>query len=670
MTGCITRLGRLGRDNEGNTLAIAAASLLPLMALIGGGVDISRAYMAKTELQSACDAGVLAGRKAMSKTGTYGTSEKAKATTMFNFNFSGDKLSVTDLSYITNDNADGQVLGTATATLPTLVMKVFDKDEIDLSVDCMAELQIGNADIMFVLDTTGSMASPINFGEPSKMEGLRVAVKDFHKTINQAVNDDRTRIRYGFVPYSMTINVGGLIANGDMPVDYLADETRYQTRLARFATPVNITDYVEDLGYSYETYSSNISSSNCNNYGNNKYPSSSGANPVKTGTPPSVVTSKEYDFYSWTKAKGSSNGVCVRRVWTTKTYYDVEYQFTNWIYQEAPVATSTYKAGTATTYASGITSTTTPSASSRTEELGAWDPVALAKKAAAGTAHNITLSTTSANAWNGCIEERQTEAPDTTYDFDPVPEEALDLDLDLEPTDDDSAWKPMWGTMMLDRSSTNPVSYYYNTSNSKWYLNSSFSGTSYNNAPTNSFSNSCPSQMMLFRTVELSDDPNDVPTWLNTYVDNLVPTGNTYHDIGMIWGGRLTSPSGIFADNVTLDADKINVSRHIIFMTDGIMQPTASGWSAYGVEDLDHRVAPLGYEGTITARHTARFSAMCEAVKAQGTTIWVVAFGTSMTTDLQNCATDGRAYYSSNSDQLRNTFKYIAAQVADLRLGA
>jgi hypothetical protein len=61
---------------------------------------------------------------------------------------------------------------------------------------------------------------------------------------------------------------------------------------------------------------------------------------------------------------------------------------------------------------------------------------------------------------------------------------------------------------------------------------------------------------------------------------------------------------------------------------------------------------------------------MCEAIKAQGTTIWVVSFGTSMTTELQNCASDGRAYYSSNTTALRNTFKFIAAQVADLRLGA
>src|SRR5690606_10786347 len=114
MAGSLTLLARLGRDNAGNTLAIAAASLIPMMALIGGGVDISRAYMAKTQLQSACDAGALAGRKALSRSGSYGDGERLKAQKMFEFNFNGDGLGIDpqDVSFVTEDNDDGQVIGT------------------------------------------------------------------------------------------------------------------------------------------------------------------------------------------------------------------------------------------------------------------------------------------------------------------------------------------------------------------------------------------------------------------------------------------------------------------------------------------------------------------------------------------------------------------------------
>ena len=41
---------------------------------------------------------------------------------------------------------------------------------------------------------------------------------------------------------------------------------------------------------------------------------------------------------------------------------------------------------------------------------------------------------------------------------------------------------------------------------------------------------------------------------MQTYVNALKPTGNTYHDIGMIWGARMISSGGIFADS----PDKFN----------------------------------------------------------------------------------------------------------------
>ena len=58
-------LTRLRRDTSGNTLAIAAAAMVPLIGIVGGAVDMSRIYIIKTRLQHACDAGALAGRKAM-----------------------------------------------------------------------------------------------------------------------------------------------------------------------------------------------------------------------------------------------------------------------------------------------------------------------------------------------------------------------------------------------------------------------------------------------------------------------------------------------------------------------------------------------------------------------------------------------------------------------------
>ena len=57
----------------------------------------------------------------------------------------------------------------------------------------------------------------------------------------------------------------------------------------------------------------------------------------------------------------------------------------------------------------------------------------------------------------------------------------------------------------------------------------------------------------------------------------------------MIWGGRLISPTGLFADeNADLSASA-PTSRNLIFLTDGETAPYDLSYSSYGVEPLDQR---------------------------------------------------------------------------------
>ena len=50
-------LSTLLRDERGNILPMAASGVLVMAALIGGAVDMSRAYQTQSRLQRACDAG-------------------------------------------------------------------------------------------------------------------------------------------------------------------------------------------------------------------------------------------------------------------------------------------------------------------------------------------------------------------------------------------------------------------------------------------------------------------------------------------------------------------------------------------------------------------------------------------------------------------------------------
>jgi Mg-chelatase subunit ChlD len=100
---------------------------------------------------------VLAGRKAMAASGTYGATEQAKANKMFNFNINENRTETSTAVFTSSADTTGHVTGTAT-TMPTTLMKLFTYNSLPLKVQCSAELQMSNADVMFVLDTTGSMA--------------------------------------------------------------------------------------------------------------------------------------------------------------------------------------------------------------------------------------------------------------------------------------------------------------------------------------------------------------------------------------------------------------------------------------------------------------------------------------------------------------------------------
>ncbi len=104
----ICMLRNLWNDTKGNTLAIFAAALIPLVVVIGSSLDLSFAYMAKAKLQNACDAAALAGRQSMDGN-KWTTANETEAKKFFQFNFPEGTLGAQDLNFEIdtdpNDNA-------------------------------------------------------------------------------------------------------------------------------------------------------------------------------------------------------------------------------------------------------------------------------------------------------------------------------------------------------------------------------------------------------------------------------------------------------------------------------------------------------------------------------------------------------------------------------------
>ena len=700
-------LARLFRDHRGNTLAIVGAAMIPLAAMIGSGVDMSRAYMAKTRLQSACDAAALAGRRVMQDdTLTKGVTDEA--TKFFNFNFPKTTSGgVTRGPYQTAEIAAptvtrpvaGTVRVSASTTIPTTVMRMFGFANLPLSVTCDASLNFVNTDVMLVLDTTGSMyCNPNESGlcgktvesSTSRIVALRAAVMALYNELEPTqiqLEANNLRLRYGIVPYSGTVNVGNMITG--MNSAYMRSTTPYQTREAYYNSPVYIAvdtpitvtqaGLVLDPGVQRFTTGTSpvvqrlISNTNCTNFGNNNGFTQSGTSPtggtftatgvnndndvydpdgaagLQASAPTAPIGYVRYQFSRntaiWTT--GTANRVCDRNVTITRRSYNTRYKFSGtYRYVQSNFDTSQLRGGS--TILATNTAGTVLTAGYYNERRLATDASTTPTVAVSETVPGIALSPatgTGTITWNGCIEERDTLSTIVPSSDLTIPAAAYDLNINLIPNSEETRWRPHWPRVIWHRDpdgAATGVYYGSNTGNET----------------------ACPTAAKRLQAW--------TETALQNYVNGLVPRGYTYHDIGIMWGARLLSNSGIFAADNPDTFHGMPVTRHIIFMTDGELTPECDAYTAWGVERNDRRITAsttCGGGSVEADRHMQRFHMACNAARGMGFSVWVIAFGTSLTPDMTACASNpNQASYATDSATLIARFRQIGSNIGALRL--
>lgn len=670
-------LGRLRSDARGNTLAIVGAALIPLTAMIGSGVDMSRAYMAKTRLQSACDAGSLAARRVM-QNDTLNQAVIDEGRRFFNFNFNQGLYGTAAFTPTVTRPTQGTVRMTANTTIPTTIMRMFGFTTLPLNVTCDASLNFVNTDVMLVLDVTGSMLDDINGNSTTvvanqKITALRDAVMALYDElapIQTQLEANGLRMRYGVVPYSSSVNVGNLIRGVD--VNYLTASTPYQTRLANYTTTsvqsVDTAITAPDASLlatpgvqRFQTSSTDraISNANCANFGSNTTFTQSGwtytaigpsgdndvydpdgAAGPQANAPASPTGYVRYQFSrntpSWSTTP--TNRVCDRNVTITRRSYTTRYSYTDDSFRVANVDTSQFRLGNAVTIAN-------PANNNNSSDFTGTMPVSttlatmqsLVDPAIGGTGIGTTTST-----WNGCIEERDTVST-ITASTTAIPSGAFDLDVNRIPNSDATRWRPMWPQITYRRTAGSTTA---------------TSGTQLSSEDAAYWA--CPTEA---RRLQAWTRAN-----LLGYVNSLTPSGGTYHDIGMLWGARMISSGGVFADSPdTFGA--MPVSRHIIFMTDGQLAPNCNTYTSYGIEQNSMRVTNSSSCSEQNARHLKRFNLVCDAAKSLNASVWVIAFGTTLSADMTSCASNAnQASTSGNRAQLIARFREIGSNIGALRL--
>jgi len=625
-------LGRLSADRAGNTMAIVASAIAPMLALIGGGIDMGRSYLSEARLQQACDAGVLAARKRLGSAvvadDVIPGDVASTGQRFFDINFRDGAYGTENLTFDMTLQADYSISGVASVDVPTTVMKIFGNDQVALSVDCEAQLNFSNTDVMMVLDTTGSMKQTNPGDAASKIATLRQVVKNFHAQLEGAKGPG-TRIRYGFVPYSTNVNVGWLLKSG-----WMVDSWDYR---GREAVDSGATTEQNTYSWSYSNYTG----------------SSAGITPYQAAACPSSTANWQNSGVVNLDGNGSQSGhtlVTGTSYWCTpadgNTVTVNGTQYNNYAYDWTKTFTGTV---TVEKYKWKYKPVTVDVSSLK--GAGDNDPMAggsIGLRMAGSPSPTPAMLT----AWfDGCIEERDTyEIGDyANVDF----TRALDLNLDQVPTpgDPSTQWRPM-----LHEFSFEPEIWWNGSGTFKDTL--AATTNDYLMAGWGGYS-TCPSAARNLQEMSASD--------VASYVDGLTVGGNTYHDIGMIWGGRLISPTGIFAaENANVNGNP--TSRHLIFLTDGLTAPRTVSYGAYGIEPLDKRRWDEKSSLSLTQVVESRFAVACDEVKKRNVTVWVIGFGTTMSDLMKNCAGNGHWFQADNADELNQTFSDIAKAMGELRI--
>jgi Flp pilus assembly protein TadG len=766
-------LTRLARESAGNTLAIAAASIFALMGVVGGAVDISRTYMAQSRLQQACDAGALAARKSIEDE-TLTDAEKAIGYRYFDFNFPAGSYGVelTSRTYSQPTNSAGTpqaiVNGTVIATVPTTIMRIFGKSTVDLTVRCSSKMDIANADVAMVLDVTLSMDEDMKIASGSsatetRLSALQKAVKAFYDSLGpgRAGGDlSQGRIRYAFVPYGITVNVGHLLAH-----DQMVDSWTYQSREvanvygwtttgyetspgnygdwtpasapASFATDAqNSANYASssfDTGtvgtgsgsYTYKKFDgsnaslartlSNVSQANCpsQNTINSSLAAigqASDTNETSADVAPIYPAMKRDKVYTNSR---TTNGIAFRYRWFSASYFGskacrlesaVGNDKTRWTQTQTK---SSSRNITWTAYPSALVyGPRTIDVSGLKVSGGGWNStlsVPGIKTSGSRTKHeDVKLSgsndertiytysggTSDTVTWRGCVEERTMANTITgSTSVNSIPTGAFDLDTNLlaSTSDDNTRWRPFLAGAVYDNNDSSPansddsdcpapalrlqeIGNYNTTILSSDYPNL-FEATS--GAADSWYYPYTSSQWGTSSTP--ADERTKNSATLRNYINRIKMTSGTTHDVGFLWGMHLVSGEGMFASD---NPDRFNgqiVSRNIVFMTDGEMNPGEERYVFGGFNKYDGRMGPASTNDSgMKVIENRRLRIACEAAKRQGITVWVVAITGSSTDDyddLRACASaPGNFKTAATSTELINSFTTIAQSIGGLRI--
>lgn len=187
-------------DKSGNTAMMFALVMLPLLAMIGLALDVSRHRTAQIQFEDALDAAALTSARLLGEGVLTQAEIKTQALDLFWSDMANAESGLDCLdSGIVFDVATNDVTISSGCVLPTTLAGLVGVDQFNVSGTSTASANKTRLDLALMLDVSGSMAG-------TKMTALQDAS---NVAIDMLIpNNNAGRVRIALAPYSMAVNAG------------------------------------------------------------------------------------------------------------------------------------------------------------------------------------------------------------------------------------------------------------------------------------------------------------------------------------------------------------------------------------------------------------------------------------------------------------------------------
>jgi len=220
---------RLLKADRGNVVMIFALSLIPILAVAGSAMDLSRVQSAKIQTSALLDQAVLAATNLSSTDDPVVLVETWMESQVTQFGYRAEDLDVQVNSVVALNSKS--VAATATLTVDTAIMHIFGHDRVTIKVASSAVQSIPNIEIAMVLDISSSMRG-------NRLSSLKTASTEFVDIMLTDTTKDATSI--SVVPFGGTVNIGTTLFN------------KFAVRTTDFGTITDPSEFQYDIGTGVE----------------------------------------------------------------------------------------------------------------------------------------------------------------------------------------------------------------------------------------------------------------------------------------------------------------------------------------------------------------------------------------------------------------------------------